>query len=185
MIDADAIDQVLPLEDVKAHLKVEHSAEDELIQDMVWSAVEEIEDATGHLFGRRSVTEHFDGFSSIRLRSFPAHAITGVSYIDGSHVGQTFDLAGLRLMSGRKRPARVARVLSVWPSTCSAVDAVSVTFDAGHEPDDVPKRLRQAALLMISDMHANRGETSDLTKKKVPMSLTVERIIDRFRIKTL
>jgi uncharacterized phiE125 gp8 family phage protein len=152
---------------------------------MIWTAVEAIESDTGHLFGRRSIVEHFDGFSSVRLRSFPAHAVTAVSYFDGAHVAQAFDLAGLRLIAGRKRPSRLARVASAWPLTCSAADAVSVTFDAGHEPDDVPKRLRQAAMLMVGDLYENRAETSDLTKKTVPMSLTVDRLLKPFRIKSL
>jgi uncharacterized phiE125 gp8 family phage protein len=185
MIDPDAIDQVLPLEDVKAHLKVEHSTDDELIQGLIYTAVEEIEGETGHLFGRRNLTEHFGGFHAVRLRAFPVHTITGVAYIDGANAPQALSLDGLRLVGGSKRPVRVAWTGTSWPSTCTAKDAVAITFDAGHEPDDVPHRLRQAALLMISDLYRNRGETSDLTKKTVPMSLTVKRILDRFRIKAL
>lgn len=185
MIDPDAIDLILPLEDVKSHLRVDSNAEDEGIQDMIWTAVEHIEGDTGHLFGRRRVTEVFPSFGAIRLRAFPAHALVSLGYLDAAHAPQIIELVDARLVAGQRRPARVVRVTGSWPGTCVSADAVTVEFEAGHEPDEVPKRLRQAALLLIGDLYENRAETSDLTKKAVPMSLTVDRLLKPFRIRAL
>jgi uncharacterized phiE125 gp8 family phage protein len=184
MIDADAIEQLLPLEDVKKHLSVEADDEDELIQQIVYAAIEVIEDETGHRIGVRAVSEQFRGFEAIRLRAWPLLSVTSIDYFDASGEPATLDASLVRL-SAAKRPGRLVLKSGMWPASSAAADAVGVTVQAGYEPDDVPHRLRQAALIMIADLYGQRESWTPGSATKVPVSLTVERLLAKFTLDAL
>ncbi len=183
MIQPDAIDEVLPLDDVKAHLRVDNSADDELIQQLIYVAVETIEGETGHLWGPREVTEHFARWCDIKLRSWPIVALIGIAYLDQAGNLATLGTANLRIVAGR-RPVRLAQIVAAtWPDYQRADDAIAVTVSAGHAPDHVPHRLRAAALLMIGDLYAARETfVNGSISSKVAMSRTVDMLLDPFRI---
>jgi uncharacterized phiE125 gp8 family phage protein len=179
MIDPDAIDQVLPLEDVKRHLNVEEADDDELIQNIVYVAVETIESETGHLIGQRTVSEHFRSFDAIRLRSWPIQSVAALAYFDESGNAVSLDPATARL-SAAKRPGRLILTAGAWPAAMTAPDAVTVSMQAGHDPDAVPHRLRHAALVMVSDLYDKRESWTPGSASKVPLSLPVERLLASF-----
>jgi uncharacterized phiE125 gp8 family phage protein len=182
-IDGPAVAAILPLTDVKAQLRVEADDEDELIAGLILVAVEAIEGETGHLFTARPVTEYFSSFAQVRLRSWPINSITGISYFEPGGATAVFDPALLRL-SLAGRPARLVRIATAFPLTSGERDSVGVTINAGYaDPLEVPHRLRQAAMLMIADLYAQRETFVNGTiSSAVQMSLTVNRLIDPFRI---
>ena len=180
------IAEVLPIEDVRAHLRIETTDEDPLIEQLTAVAAEAIESDTGHLLAARAVTEHFASFDAIRLRSWPINAITGIAWFDREGTQSDFDPALARLTTAR-RPARLVQMVTAWPCTGDAIDSVAVTLNAGYvDAADVPHRLKQAALLMIGDLYAQRETFVNGTiSSKVEMSLTVERLLRDFRIVTV
>src|SRR5438128_64748 len=99
-LNYDAIDEILPLDDVKKFARIERTDEDELITSLIYSAVFQIEDETGHLFGVREVTETFVDFASVKLRAAPIRSISTVSYRDSANDLVVFDPAGLRVVAG-------------------------------------------------------------------------------------
>lgn len=184
-LDLDVIAEVLPLDDVKRQLHVDGSDDDLLIEQMIETAVETIQGETGHLFGQRSVTERFESFDAIRLRAWPIAALTGIDYFDTNGDPTILSTEQVRLADS-KRPARLVLLGgATWPATSVAPDAVGVTFQAGYPPEDVPRRLRTAAMLMIGDLYGQRETWTQGTAMAVPMSLTVSTLIEPFRVYSL
>jgi uncharacterized phiE125 gp8 family phage protein len=181
-IDYETIAEILPIEDIKLQLRVETADEDVLIESFAVVAVEAIESETGHLFTPRTAIEHFASFEAVRLRAFPIVSIESIDYFDRDGAAQTFDPALVRLTASR-RPARLVQLTTPWPCTGGIVDSLSVTMNAGYAAAaDVPHRLRQAALMMISDLYAQRESFASGVVSSVPMSLTVDRLLQPFRI---
>lgn len=183
-LDYEAIAEILPLDFVKKAARIERDDEDELITSYIHAAVFQIERETGHLFGIREVTETFASFAAIRLRAAPVRQILAVGYHDVANALGTFDLAGLRLVAGA-RPARVTRLAQMWPQTACAIDAVQVTFEAGHDPEGIPPTLKTAAIMMVADLWGQRETWSPGTAVQVPLSLSVDQMLQPFRIKKL
>jgi uncharacterized phiE125 gp8 family phage protein len=179
----DDIAEILPIEDIKLQLRVETTDDDALIESYAVVAVETIEADTGHLFTARPIVEYFEAFETVRLRSWPIRSIAGIEYYDREGSAATFDPTLVRLTVAR-RPARMVQLATPWPCTGGTADSVSVTLDAGYaETADVPHRLRQAAMMMISDLYAQRETFVNGTiSTAVPMSLTVDRLLRDFRI---
>lgn len=178
--------RLVELPEAKLHLRVDLPDDDDLIDLLIDVATEAIESDTGWVIRAREVVERFDSFGAIRLRSWPITAVAGVAYRDpASGDLTTVDPAAYRLDAGR-RPVRLGW-FSAAPRCLAAGDAVEVTVQAGHaNRDDVPKRMRAAALLMIGDLYAQRETfVNGASSTAVPMSLTVDRLLQPFRVITL
>jgi uncharacterized phiE125 gp8 family phage protein len=185
MIDFDAIEAAMPLIDVKRHLRVEGNEEDELIQQLIYAAAETIQHETGHLIGRQAVTAYAACWSEIRLRAWPIWEVQDASYRqrgDATTIQLPTDMV---VIERGRRPARVSSAAGPWPAHAAARDAVAVTYIAGHDPEEVPYRLRSALNLMVADLYGQRESWTAGTATAVPMSLTVHALLKQFRIRAL
>lgn len=157
---------VLPvkIEDARAQLRVDGLDQDREINDFIRDAAAWVEDYTGHVLEARDVTEHFSGFRPVLLRAWPVapDAVPVVSYF-GSN-GLPVDVTGVRL-SVSQRTARVSSSLGpFWPFIDSQ-QAFTVTVRAGYEnPDDVPRSLCRAMLVLIGAYDADREGGDTLAK---------------------
>lgn len=151
------------LAEVKAHLRVDGSDEDDLLSALIVGAREWAENYTGRAFVDRTLRVDIpDFYDDILLPFAPVSAIVSVQYWDTSSpsVQQTLssDIYDLN------RDTVYRKHGESWECVYPRPDAVSITFKAGYasnsSPEDIteniPQSVKQAMLLAIGDMYENR-----------------------------
>jgi uncharacterized phiE125 gp8 family phage protein len=166
----------LTLPEVKAHLRVLHDTEDDVIARYARAARIHIEATTGRAF----VTQVWDFWLSafprgwrIELPRPPLQTVTWVKYREPDGVEQTLDAAAYLVVTagliGRVELAPGA----IWPATQRRDQAVNIRFVAGYGTtlDETQEDLRTAILLMTEHLYYNRGATTAENLKATPMSV--------------
>lgn len=143
----------LSLTTAKAHLRVDHTSDDVLIQALIDSAVGLAEHITGRTFEQRTRTHRAADFGDyVALPGAPVAEVTEVKYLDASGAEQTLHTSQYALDSGDDWPALVPAFGVVFPDVQPGrADAVRITYTAGYgaEESDVPAAIRQWLLLAI------------------------------------
>ena len=145
------VQEPVSIELAKAQCRIDGSEEDALLSLYIGAARQWVEDYTGHILMRRTITHQADCFGRwIDLYRAPVISITSVGYLDTDGEAQTYVGASYDL---NRSPVRITHARGgSWPFG----DSVLVTYVAGYLPDDVPQALMQAMLLLIAHWWANR-----------------------------
>ena len=181
------------LADAKGHLRVEHDADDTLIEALVESAAGMIDGPEGIGFCLQEQTWRIDldGFNEfgwgrlhstddrrdlrIRLPLRPVVSVESIQYVDTSGDEQTVDAADYRV-SIAGGTATLTPVSS-WPTPRDEPGAVRIEFKAG---EGTPAALRSAILLMVGHLYEHR-ETVNVGNIVQEMPLAWSSIIERYR----
>lgn len=170
LIDGPSEEPVTRAE-AKAHLNVEHSNDDAMIDALIEAARQACEVETGRQFCLARWEQRLDAFPTsgnqqITVARPPLWTVEKIEYVnsDGNlaTLGPTEYLVDKNSEPGRIRPA----FDKSWPSARDQIGAVRVTFLAGYAPYEVgsptdyarnvPKTLKQAILLTVGDLYMNR-----------------------------
>lgn len=163
VVSAPATEPVT-LAEAKAHLRVEHTADDAYITTLIEAVRTCIEGITHRALVTQTLELTLDAFPScsgvVRLPRNPVSAVTSVQYIDDAGITQTLDAAKYRVdlksIVARLTPAYG----EIWPTTRPITNAVIVTFTAGYgTAGAVPKAIKQAILLSIGTYYDTLRET--------------------------
>jgi uncharacterized phiE125 gp8 family phage protein len=181
-LTAPAVEPVT-LAEAKAHLRVTSSSEDAVIANLIASAREEVEAATGIALITQDWRLYLDAWPDcgvVRLPKHPVQEVTSVTVYNaqGTPSSSTPSAANLDRAS---RPARFAR-----PDAAQlpgkAMNGIEIDFRAGFGATgvDVPDGLKRAILLLVSFWfeHRGTGQTSD---QAALWPDGFERIINRYR----
>lgn len=138
---------------MKKHLRIDHSEDDDMLQEAIDAAVKKLDGYSGAL-GRALVTQTWSmaaGFQCVpvRLPLAPIQRAT-VNYIDSSGstvtVAEADTVLDLDAIGWFVRP----KTGRFWPTLSAAEDAVRVSFVAGYgAPDAVPSDIRLAIKLDV------------------------------------
>lgn len=167
------------LAEAKAHLRVDGSDEDGLIESLIVAAREACEHETDRAIPQQTLELLIDAFpvDGIKLPRPPLVSVVSVKYIDVDGILQTVDSSDYYLDDGQE-PAWVLPAYGFdWPSTRDEANAVRVQFEAGYVT--CPEALRQWILLRIGTLYATREADSD---RPAQPSQFVDRLIDRYRV---
>ena len=152
----------LTLAEVKAHMRLDGSAEDALLVSLIQTARDYLERQTGLCL----ITQHWrlyldvwpeDGV--IQIAKGPVQTIETIQLFDGD--GHSVDLSSLdRLLDGQARPARLW--LRNPPSPGQAMNGIEIDFTAGFGESgaDIPDTLNGARLIHVAHLFAFRGVVS-------------------------
>jgi uncharacterized phiE125 gp8 family phage protein len=163
-------EEILPLAFAKAHLRVLHEAEDDLIGSFRDSALDAVEQFTGKslLAGRAYVWRgRFDGRPVLGV--MPQGVITSVKYLDATGVEQTPPVVAdfIRLGAGNEVLPAIG---TCWPVTADGDGVVEIAFTAGYAVGACPPSLLQAARLMLGMFYANReAVTVGVSASELPL----------------
>jgi uncharacterized phiE125 gp8 family phage protein len=162
-------DEPLSLAQAKAHLRVDGTAEDDLIHALIEAARARAEDETH----RALITQTWEytrdwleepgttptSPTALSLPLPPLQQVTQFAYYDSTNaLAYLHDEVGSPTVTGNlivdthSSPARIAPLAgAVWPATGSQINAVTVRFVAGYgnNGDAVPTPIKQAMLLML------------------------------------
>lgn len=155
------------LSDVKLHLRVDSTAENDLIAGLNTSARQYAESFTQRAIPRQTWDYKQDRFpcaSEFYLPKAPCISVTSISYIDTNGDTQTLstDIYGTDLPTGPM--ARAGRIYlkyqQVWPQTRDIPNAVTVRFVAGYAGTALTlASLTQAAGTATATVTAGHGMT--------------------------
>jgi uncharacterized phiE125 gp8 family phage protein len=181
------------LEEAKAHLRVDGTAEDTLIERAIDAATAYIDGPRG--IGHALVDQQWDlrldcfPWGRIVLPLNPVRTVDEITYTDTAGTTQT--LASSRyIVSAEREPATIEPEYNEnWPSTRLVADAVKVRFTVGYEPDtnssptdygaNVPNDLKAAVLWLVAHIYENRMPATKDGAEMLPFA--VENILARYR----
>ena len=159
------VEPLLPLADAKAHLRVDHADEDELISGLIAAAEAHLDGYSG-ILGRALITQtwavEFPTFASrLDLPLGPLQSAT-IQYYDSTNVLQTLSTSVYAVLTDGLGPYVSLKYNQQWPQTYTRDDAVKVTWVAGYgsAPASVPAAIRSAMLLLVSHWYDNRSPVS-------------------------
>lgn len=157
---------IFALADVKAHLRVDIPDDDMLIQMLVDVATSRVDGITGYL-KRSLLTQTYRWRlpyppvgSELHLPLPPLQSVTSIQYYDASNVLQTYNASNYNVFTDAETGYLKLLAGSSWPAMYQRDDAMIVTFVAGYGASGsaVPTPIRQALLLAIGRLYANRGD---------------------------
>lgn len=166
----------------KSHLRVEGAGEDTLITNII-KAVGTMLDGPDGDYGRAFLPQRLEA----RMAAFPQMAVelpcppmadeetVAVQYFDKDNILQDLDPAVFYVSSPGDASYLFLAPGKAFPATFCRPDAVRIQFDAGYAA--LPERVKQAVLLMIGDLYAQRETFIDGAPTKVPMSASVENLL--------
>lgn len=172
------------LDEVKAHCRVDGNDSDAVLSAYLAAAVDHLDGYAGVL-GRALVTQtwrqDFCGFSSVmRLAVWPVGEISSITYFDAENVSQTLDASIYMNLEDARGAFVTLKPDQVWPSSYRRPDAVSVTFVAGTEADEVPAAIKVAILMLAANWFENR-EAVVTGASAAPLPMGVSALIAPYR----
>lgn len=167
----------LSLEEAKAHLRLEQSADDAYVTTLIKAAREYVEQVCWRGLVTQTLEVTMDRFPDSALGSGVSGmnvgwsdwqkskfelpfgklvTLTSVKYLDVNGVEQTMPSSDYTV-DDVSIPAKVYLGYNkVWPNTRPQWDAVRVRYDVGQAVNVLPSALKQAMLLLISQMYEFR-----------------------------
>ncbi|CAM5401939.1 Phage gp6-like head-tail connector protein OS=Afipia felis OX=1035 GN=NCTC12722_02678 PE=4 SV=1 [Afipia felis] len=177
------------LAEAKAHLRVDFSEDDALINGLIAAATEHLDGWAGVL-GRALVEQtwrqDFDAFDRcFGLPVGPVLSIEGIDWKDGTGDKYTIDADSYFRVtdSGGREFVKFVDGFE-YPSGLAMSEAVTVTYKAGYATVDgkttVPAPLKVAILLLVGNWYANR-ETVTVGQVGVELPLAANALIAPYR----
>lgn len=163
----------ISLATAKLHLKVEHTADDDLITAWIVAARRWAETFTGRQFVTATWDWNLDCFPEpgceLEIPRAPLQSITSISYFDTNGDSQTWS-SSLYDVDTASEPGRVAPDIDQdWPATSQKMNAATIRFVAGYgDADDVPETIKAAMQLYLGHWYEHREEVTSVETFKVP-----------------
>lgn len=170
------------LADVKAHLRLQHDSEDDLVMGLIRAAREEVERATGlALLNQtwRKVLDTLPRDRMVRLTPSPVREVLSVTVFGEEGEGSLVDPAHYAV-DGISRPVRIVFRKPLEPR--AALNGIEIDYVAGHGEAgaDVPDLLKRAMLVLVAHWYEFRGVV-DASGQPVSWPPGYDRLIAPFR----
>lgn len=185
-------DEPVTLAEAKSHLRLEHALDDAAVTAAITAARQWVEEVCW----RGLVTQTWERVES----AFPADSslalerqglelpmgnlvsVTSLKYIDPDGVERTAVLNTDYVIDTVNVPGRVRRAYAKsWPSVRSQWDAVRCRYVVGWATGEVPKPLKNALLLLVSQLYEHR--TPEVTGTIISkVAFAVEALIAPYRL---
>lgn len=147
------------LVEAKAHLRVSHNSEDELLGALIRAARDEVETSTGLALidqSWRLTLDRLPASATALLMRHPVKAVLSVSVFDADGGASLVDPADYAL-DNLSRPARLH--FQRLPAPTRSMNGIEIDFTAGfgEAGTDVPDLLKRAILVLVAHWYEFRG----------------------------
>lgn len=167
--------------DAKAHLRVEHAAEDGLIGDYIAAARAHVENLTSRTLVTTSRIDYFDVWADeLVLTWAPTTAVGSVKYVATDGTLTTLDSAVYRVDLASLRARITLEYGQVWPDARLVQNAIQINYTTGGA---APAALKQAILLTVGHFYENRVPVGAGSLAELPHSVSA--LCAPYRVVTL
>ncbi len=184
----DATTEPVTKAQAKIHLRVEHSADDDLIDALIKGARQRLEEETGRAWVTQTWQLTFISApttSLVRLPRPPLISVTSVTYVDTEGDTQTLSASEYQVISQVTPGIIFLHLPSGAPAGPSdgTIGLWTVTYTAGWgvSAATVPQPLVQALLLLVGHLYENR-EAVVVGSNAIKLPMAVDWLVMPFRL---
>tara|TARA_R100000655_G_scaffold87238_1_gene127389 strand:+ start:5677 stop:6255 length:579 start_codon:yes stop_codon:yes gene_type:complete len=176
---------VFTTDQMKTFLKVDTTADDTLIDNLVQAATESCQIYTNRYFIDTVVIQYADNWNGIRnLYKSPVDSVAHIKYYDNDDSLQTWASSDY-IIDNSLQPARVALAVDKsFPTISKRINAIEVKYTVGYgtASTDVPEGIRTAIALTCGNWYANRQSViTGRTATELPLSS--QYLLDQYKVK--
>ena len=182
-----AASNVLTTAEVKSHLKVDTTADDTLIDNLIIAATNSCQEYTNRFFIETEITQYGDKWSDVaELFKSPVIAdLFNILYYDTNGDPQVLATSKYTL-DNISQPARLAPAPGEsWPDIIDGFNAVEVNYKVGTRlAANVDNAIKQALLLTIGHWYQNR-EAVIVGRQVNEMPMSAKYLLDQYKIQVV
>lgn len=170
----------ISLADIKAHLRIDGTSQDDYLTDLMWVAYSWIEQEADITISETVYQLQLPcfGSSKIVLPKPPVQTLDSLTYRDSDNQSQTLTEGTDFYLVTPSKQAAFLMPITYWPSTFSRPDAVTIVFTAGYAV--VPHQVLHLMRLLVGTMFENReGEITGTITSTI--KLGVDRLLSQIR----
>lgn len=187
VIDNDGGTGIITTAEAKTHLKVDTTADDTLIGNLIAAAVQSAQIYTNRFFLTTQIIQYGDKWEDIKVL-FKSKVINVVSvkYYDSDNSLQTLS-TDVWLADTKHQPARIGlKPNKDFPALADRINAVEVTYKVGYGDTaaDVPQGIKQAVLLTIGNWYQNREEVV-VGRIATELPKSAQYLLDQYKVQTV
>ena len=186
-VDIAASTAILTTAEAKTHLKVDTSADDTYIDNLVSAATESAQIFTNRYFINTAITQHGDIWSDIAtLFKSKVSSITHIKYYDSDNSLQTL-ASSVYLEDLTHQPATIGlKPNQSFPSLAGRISAVQCKYVVGYgsAASDVPEGIREAVLLIVGNLYENRQEVV-VGRIATELPKSAQYLLEQYKIQTI
>ena len=174
----------ITLTEAKTHLKVDTTADDTFITNLIKSATSSAQEYTNRFFIQTTIQQVGDKWEDIsNLFKSPVASVTVIKYVDPSGSLQTLS-TDVYFVDDVNKPARIGlKPNQSFPEIIDRLNAVQVNYVSGLAAgaDEVDEGIRQALLLTIGNWYQNRqAVVTGTIATELPMNAKF--LLDQYKI---
>jgi uncharacterized phiE125 gp8 family phage protein len=171
---------VITTAELKAHMRVDSSSEDSLIDAYLLASMAYCQHYTGMAIGEQTVEIALDEFPEgpIKLELTPATSIETVRYVDTNGDWQTVSSSLYTTDIYGQDHWLLRAAGSYWPDTYDSANSVKVRYIAGSSTLD--PAVKAALMLLTGNYYENREEATEKRLSNVPMG--VNALLDTVKV---
>ena len=178
---------IITTAEAKQHLKVDTSADDTYIDDLVQAATESAQVFTNRFFISTTITQHGDKWCDLSvLFKSPVSSTLHIKYYDSDNTIQTLS-PSVYTTDLTHNPARVGLSPNQsFPALADRISAVECKYIVGYgsAASSVPTAIKQAVLLTIGNWYENRQQVVvGRTATELPKS--AQYLLEQYKVQTL
>lgn len=168
------------LTQAKEHLRITHTSDDQLVEQLVTVAREYVERRSGFRLMTQTLDCYYNAAPDLvfELPVGPVQSITSIKTYDAADVEATLS-GSTYALDAASLPARVS--VDAWPTGLRSYNAVVVRVVAGYaSASAVPATLRHAILLLVGELYERREDAT--TDRLALVPLAASRLIAQLRL---
>ena len=174
----------ITLTEAKTHLKVDTTADDTFITNLIKSATSSAQEYTNRFFIATTIQQVGDKWEDIsNLFKSPVASVTNIKYVNPSGSLQTLS-TDVYFVDDVNKPARIGlKPNQSFPEIINRLNAVQVNYVVGLAAgaDEVDEGIRQALLLTIGNWYQNRqAVVTGTIATELPMNAKF--LLDQYKI---
>ena len=175
--------------DMKLHLRVDYTDDDDLIDDLIAAARRHVEQRLWRSLIDQTLELTLEclptGNKAIYLPGGPVASITTFAYVDTDGDNQTLNVStDLQQALHSEPPYLVPAYDTVWPSTRQQIAAATITYQAGYgaAATDVPDDIIAAIKLVAGNLYEDRQNHPTVPIGSVTESTAVDSLLRPYRL---
>ncbi len=178
---------ILTTAEAKKHLKVDTTADDDYIDNLISAATESAQIFTNRYFINSTIIQYGDTWSDIAtLFKSPVSSVDEITYYDSDNSLETL-ATSVYLTDVNHQPARIGlKPNQSFPSLADRISAVIVEYTVGYGSSaaNVPEGIKESVLLTVGNLYENRQEVV-VGRIATELPKSAQYLLEQYKIQTL